>query len=259
MEEQQVLFEKREKAGIVTLNNPPANALSAEVIAEADAAFSRAIADDEVKYIILTGQGTKVFASGADIKELQGFDEAKAMNVITTVKNFAGHILECPKPTIAAINGIAFGGGLELALCCDFRVSVEKARFGLPEITLAVIPGSGGTQLLPRIVGLSKAKWMLLSGESVKSQEALEIGLIERVATEGNLLEEAMTMGDRLAANGPLAYAAIKQSLRNGMEMPFSEAMLEESKLFAKMAETEDKAEGVLAFLEKRKPEFKGK
>ncbi|MFC1825368.1 enoyl-CoA hydratase/isomerase family protein, partial [Thermodesulfobacteriota bacterium] len=134
-----------------------------------------------------------------------------------------------------------------------------KTRFGVPEITLAVIPGSGGTQLLPRLVGLSKAKWMLLSGQSVKSQEALEMGLIDRVAAEGNLLKEAMEMGDTVAANGPLAYAAIKQSLRNGMEMPFSEAMLEESKLFAKLADTEDKAEGVLAFLEKRKPEFKGK
>lgn len=259
MAEQQVVIEKRHGVNIITINNPPANALSGKVLEDLDAAFVQAVADREIKCIIITGQGEKVFASGADIKELEGFDEAKAVEVLTRVKAFCSKILDCPKPTIAAINGIAFGGGLEMALCCDFRVAQKKAKFGVPEIRLAVIPASGGTQLLPRLIGTAKAKWLLLSGEGIESEEALKIGLIERITESDALMEETLEMGKRLAANGPLAYAAIKKAMKAGMEMPFSEAMKEETRLFADLCNTQDKAEGVRAFLEKRKPIYTGK
>ncbi len=259
MVDKQVIIEKRQDVNVITINNPPANALSEKVLEDLDKAFAQAVVDQDIKCIILTGQGEKVFASGADIKELEGYDEAKAVEVLTRVKAFCGKILDCPKPTIAAINGIAFGGGLEVAMCCDFRIAKEKAKFGLPEIRLAVIPASGGTQLLPRLIGMQRAKWLLLSGEAIESEDALKIGLIERVAEGDALMEEALEMGKRLIANGPLAYAAIKKALRAGMEMPFSEAMREETRLFAGLCNSQDKAEGVRAFLEKRKPVFTGK
>jgi len=254
-----VLIERKDSVQIITINNPPANALSGIVIGELDKALSHALSDNTVRCIIFTGQGSKVFASGADIKELDGFDEKRALEVITRVKAFCGHIIDSPKPTIAAINGVAFGGGLELSLCCDFRVAVEKARLGLPEINLAVMPGSGGTQLLPLLIGMSRARWILLSGEAITADRALGIGLIDRVTPAGSLMDETMEMAKTLSSKGPIAYASIKKALKAGMEMPFSEAMKEETRLFAALCNSLDKVEGVRAFLEKRKPEFVGR
>ncbi len=259
MAEDNVLLDKQDQAGIITINNPPVNSMSGEIISAIDATLARAISDNEIKFIIITGQGDRVFASGADLKELGGFDAAAATKTISVVQNLSKNILDCPKPTIAALNGVAFGGGLEIALCCDFRVAVEAGLFGLPEIKLAVLPGACGIQLLPALVGLPTARWLICSGEGVKSSHALKIGLIDRIAKDGGLMEEAISMGNVLAANGPIAYTAIKKSLMNGLNMPFSEALAEDVKLFAQLCETEDKAEGVRAFMEKRKPVFSGK
>ncbi len=259
MTEKQVLIEKKDHAGIITINNPPVNSLSGKVIGDIDAALAGFVADDETKFIVITGQGNRVFASGADLKELEGFNEATATKTISGVQKLTGNLLDCPKPIIAAMNGVAFGGGLEIALGCDFRVAVEKAQFGLPEIKLGVLPAAGGTQLLPALVGLPTARWLMCSGEGINASRALEIGLVDRVAKDGALMEEVFSMGRVLAANGPVAFTYIKKSLMNGMNIPFSEALSEDIKLFAKLCETEDKAEGVRAFMEKRKPVFSGK
>jgi len=259
MTDKQVLLEKEDHAGIITINNPPVNSLSGKVISDIDAALGESIADDETKYIVITGQGDRVFASGADLKELEGFDEASATQTISVVQKLARNLLNCPKPTIAAMNGVAFGGGLEIALCCDFRVAVEKGQFGLPEIKLGVLPAAGGTQLLPALVGLPKARWLMCSGEGVNASRALEIGLIDRVAKDGALMEEVFSMGKILAANGPVAFKYIKKSLMNGLNIPLSDALSEDIKFFARLCETDDKAEGVRAFMEKRKPVFSGK
>jgi enoyl-CoA hydratase len=259
MAEEQVLLDKQDNVGIITINNPPVNSMSGEIVSAIDTKLAKAIADDEIKFIIIIGQGDRVFASGADLKELGGFDAATASKTISVVQNLSKNILDCPKPTIAALNGVAFGGGLEIALCCDFRVAIENGLFGLPEIKLGVLPGAGGIQLLPALVGLPIARWLIYSGEGINSSRALEIGLIDRMAKDDGLMEEAINMGNVLAANGPVAYAAIKKSLMNRLNMPFSEAVAEDINLFAKLCETEDKAEGVRAFMEKRKPVFSGK
>jgi enoyl-CoA hydratase len=259
MQDNLVLTDNKQGVNVITINNPPANALSEKVIADLDRSLGQAVADRDTRCILFTGQGDRVFASGADLRELEGFDEKKAVAALTRVKAFCGNILDCPKPTIAAINGVAFGGGLELAMCCDFRVGAAKAKFGLPEINLAVMPGSGGTQLLPLLIGMPRARWMMLSGEAIKAGRALEIGLIDRLAEEGNLMDAAMAMGKILAAKGPLAYASIKSALKAGQEKSFSEAMREETRLFGKLCNSRDKAEGVRAFIEKREPKFTGR
>jgi enoyl-CoA hydratase len=258
MTNNKVVIEKRKDAGILTINNPPANSLSSLVTEDLNYALDELLADKEVKSILLTGAGSKVFVSGADIRELEAFDEAMAITVTTRAKEVLGKLFECSKPTTAAINGHTMGGGLELALHCDFRVTVEKAKFGLPEINLGVIPGVGGTQLLPWLIGIARARWLLFSGETVSAQHALEIGLVDRLVEEDSLMDEALRIGKTFSTKPPLAYQAVKKALRAGREMPFSIALQEETSLFGKLCSSQDKAEGVRAFFEKRPPQFKG-
>ena len=163
-----------------------------------------------------------------------------------------------PSPTIAAINAHALGGGLELALHCDFRVAAENALLGLPEINLGVMPGAGGTQLLPQVIGLAKARWMILSGKVINAAAALQMGLLDRVVKGDDLLAEVSKMAASLAEKPPLSCKAIKEALLAGESLPFVDAIREESRLFGMLCVTQDKKEGVSAFLEKRKPKFEG-
>ena len=258
--DQMVLIEKRNNIAFITINNPPVNSLGRKVTETLNVLLDQSLVDDDIKCLIITGSGNKVFASGADIRELEVLDETHGIEILTHVKEVFGKLLEFPKPTIAAINGHALGGGLELALHCDFRVAVENAKLGLPEVNLAVIPAAGGTQLLPRLIGMARARWLLFSGEMISSQYALEIGLIDRqVKEEKALIDEATELGKILSAKPPLAYRAIKNAMKVSREMPFSQALKEETKLFGKLCSTQDKAEGVRAFLEKRQPQYKGK
>jgi len=258
--DQMVLIEKRDNIAFITINNPPVNSLGRKVTETLNVLLDQSLVDDDIKCLIITGSGNKVFASGADIRELEVLDETHGIEILTHVKEVFGKLLEFPKPTIAAINGHALGGGLELALHCDFRVAVENAKLGLPEVNLAVIPAAGGTQLLPRLIGMARARWLLFSGEMISSQYALEIGLIDRqVKEEKALIDEATELGKILSAKPPLAYRAIKNAMKVSREMPFSQALKEETKLFGKLCSTQDKAEGVRAFLEKRQPQYKGK
>lgn len=229
------------------------------MIEDLNGALDQILDDRDLRCLIVTGAGNKIFASGVDIRELEALDEAGGIKLLTHVKEVFWKLLECSKPTIAAINGHALGGGLELALHCDFRMAVEKAKMGLPEINLAVMPGAGGTQLLPRLIGIARARWLLFSGEMVSSEYALEIGLIDCMVKEDVLLNEATEMGEKLSAKPPLSYHAIKYALRAGSEMSFSNALKEETRLIGRLWSTQDKAEGIRAFLEKRQPKFEGK
>jgi enoyl-CoA hydratase len=258
MPDSRVFSERKNHISILTINDPPVNSLSSQVIEDLDTALTNVLAEKNCRGIVLTGYGKKSFASGADIRELETLGEKSAISLLTRVKEVLGKILACPKPTIAAINGHALGGGLELALHCDFRLAVEKAKLGLPEINLGVIPGAGGTQLLPQLIGMARARWLLFSGEMISAQRALEIGLIDHLVQENSLLTEAIEVCRSLSTKPPLAYHAIKKALQAGREMPFSYALREETNLFGKLCASQDKAEGIRAFLEKRPPRFKG-
>jgi len=186
-------------------------------------------------------------------------DRSRGTETVSYVQEVFSKIWLFAKPVFCAINGHALGGGLEFALHCDFRVAVEGARFGQPEINLGVLPGAGGTQLLPRLIGLPKARWLLLSGQTLSAEEALSCGLVDRVVKAESLLEVTKEMAHQIAEKPPLGVQAIKKMLRLVQSPGLEEAMKKETELFGELCATEDKREGVLAFLEKRKARFKGK
>ena len=258
MSHELVLVEKTDHATILTLNHPPLNSLSRQVIEDLDRSISEVLADTTCRCLVVTGHGEKAFASGADIRELENLDEKSGTGLVARVKEVFGRIRSCSIPTIAAINAHALGGGLELALHCDFRVAAENARLGLPEINIGVMPGAGGTQLLPQLIGLAKARWMVLHGEIIDAEAALQMGLLDRVVNVDVLSAEVSKMAASLAEKPPLSYDAVKKVFLAREVLPFSDAMQEESRLFGMLCGTRDKKEGVRAFLEKRKPKFQG-
>ncbi len=244
----------------VTVNRPDKlNALDDLVIAELAAAAAALSADPAVRGVILTGAGQKAFAAGADILELsrQGGPDA-------TARSRRGHAMLAAleglgKPVVAAVNGFALGAGCELAMACHVRVASESAKFGQPEAKLGLIPGYGGTQRLPRLVGAGRALHLLLTGETIDAQEALRIGLVTRVVPADRLLEEAERVLRAILANGPVAVALLLDAVRRGMDGPLADGLAIEADLFGRAATTEDMKEGTQAFLEKRKPAFKGR
>jgi enoyl-CoA hydratase/carnithine racemase len=254
-----VRLDKEGMIGMVTIDNLPTNSLSIEVISGLESAFDQVLSDESVRAMIVTGSGDKIFAAGANIKELADMDKEIGISVVSRIKEVFAKMWLSPKPVFCAMNGHALGGGLELALHCDFRIAVEAARLGQPEINLSVLPGAGGTQLLPRLTGLSKGRWLLLSGETISAKEAFECGLVDRVVKPESLLDATKEMATKIAEKSPLAVAAIKKLLRYVQSPGLEEAMKEETALFGALCATEDKKEGVQAFLEKRKPNFRGR
>ena len=240
----------------VTINRPQKlNALNAEVLDELEEAFQTIREDEAIAAVIVTGAGQKAFVAGADIKELQTLDGPSARRTSQRGQQVFQLIEDIRKPVVAAVNGYALGGGAELAMACHLRVAGANAAFGLPETGLGIIPGYGGTQRLPQLVGRARALELILTAKQVKAEEALQIGLVNRIAS-ASAEEEACSLIQKMLKNGPVA---IRKAIEAVYQSGDAEGFAVESELFGELCETEDFAEGTAAFLEKRKPEFKGK
>lgn len=242
---------------VITLNRPPVNALNAALIADIDEAIGLA-EDDAIRAVVITGQPH--FAAGADITGFQqafekGVEERQSHGLLKVIDRLES----LPKPTIAAVRGFALGGGLELAMGADFRYLADDAKVGQPEIGLGIIPGAGGTQRLPRLVGYQRGKEMCMSGRHVPAEEALAVGLADRVVAPDELLGAAIEDAGRFAEGPTQAYAAVKRAIRAGYDLPLPEALKVEAEEFVKVFHTEDARIGVAAFLAKEKPDFVGR
>lgn len=241
----------------LTINRPEAlNALNADVL-DAVTAAARHL-KGKAKAIIVTGSG-KAFVAGADIAQMQGLGRAEAEAFARRGHAFGQALAEFPGPVIAAINGYALGGGLELAMACDILVASDKAVVGQPEAKLGVVPGFGGSQRLPRRTGSGVAMWLLMTGDSVKADEALRLGIVDKVVPHDTLLAECRKIAEACLANGPLAVAAVKRLVDHGLDLPLPEALDLEAKAFGESFTTADQKEGMKAFLEKRKPAYTGR
>lgn len=251
--------ETSEQIATLTVNRPDKlNALNADIIAELFAVLRSLAADADVRAVVLTGAGEKAFVAGADIAELARMTSITGIDVSRAGQNTFRFLELMPKPVIAAVNGFALGGGLELALACHLRLASENAKLGLPEVKLGIIPGYGGTIRLPRLVGRGRALELILSGEMIDAQEAFRIGLINRVVPQGDLLPAARALAGKMIANGPIALKFAIEAVDQGYNIGTDDALRLESDLFGLLASTMDMREGMKAFLEKRKPDFRG-
>jgi len=254
-----LLFELGDGLARVTINRPDKlNALNGTVIAELGDAVTRIETDAAIRGVILTGSGQKAFVAGADIAELTAQTPMEGKARSTLGQQVFRRLELCGKPVIAAVNGFALGGGCEMAMACHIRIAAEHARFGQPEVKLGIGPGYGGTARLPRLVGKGRALELLLSGGMIDAAEAYRIGLVNRVVPAGKLLAEAETLLRTILENGPLAIRACLEAVEAGLETDLDQALLLEANYFGLLSATEDMREGTKAFLEKRKPLFKG-
>jgi enoyl-CoA hydratase/3-hydroxyacyl-CoA dehydrogenase len=254
-----ILTEKRGGVLWISLNRPHRmNACNLELVEEMSAALDEAEADREVRCVVLRGEGERAFSVGADLTIFVGLDPEMAIAISRKGQRLMDKIEASSKPVIAAIHGFCLGGGLEMAMACDFRVAEESAQFGSPEINLGIIPGWGGTQRLSKFVGLAKAKEMVFLGDRVDAGEAQRLGLVHKVVPVGKLQEEAEALAERLAAGPPVALRVAKKAMNFGTQLPLEEGLNMEAESFGVLANTEDIVEGISAFFEKRKPEFKG-
>ncbi|HZI94265.1 MAG TPA: enoyl-CoA hydratase-related protein [Patescibacteria group bacterium] len=255
-----LLFEVRDGIAFITVNRPDKlNALNRKTVQELDRAVSDAGGDPRVMAVIITGAGPKAFVAGADIAELAQQTPLGGKDYSIFGQEVLSRLESLGKVVIAAVNGFALGGGCELALACHLRVASENAKLGLPEVTLGIIPGFGGTQRLPRIVGKGKALELILSGEMIDAREAHRIGLVNRLAPEGQAVTEAEKLARTIMARGPLAVRMAIESVNEGLEMPVEEGLFLEATLFGLVVTTEDFKEGTRAFVEKRKAAFTGR
>ncbi len=255
-----IIYEKKGAIAYVTVNRPKVlNALNMATMEELRVAFTAARNDAEVRVVILTGAGEKAFVAGADIGELQKHDAIagkeythKGQAVLELIENLG-------KPVIACINGFALGGGCELAMACTMRLASDNAKFGQPEVKLGIIPGYGGTQRLPRLVGKGLAMQLVLAGEMIPASEAHRIGLVNEVVQQAELVARAEAIAHKIVANAPLAVQFAMEAVNKGMEMTLHEGLYLEATLFGVCCATQDKTEGTTAFLEKRPAQFKGR
>ncbi len=255
-----VRTENRDGVLIVTVDRPKVlNALNAQTVNELRQAFEAAREDDAVRCVILTGGGEKAFVAGADIGELSQMTPITGKATAEKGQRIFHSIERFPKPVIAAINGFALGGGCELALACHIRIASEKAQLGLPEVTLGIIPGYGGTQRMARLLGKGKALELILTGDRIGAEEAERIGLVNRVVPADQLMPAAEELARRIMTRGPLAVRAAIEAVMSGSEMPFEEGQFLEATLFGLLASTDDMKEGMKAFLEKRPADFKNR
>ena len=254
-----VLVESRGEVAVITVNRPDKlNALNAETVNELRTALEQVADDDGVRAVLLTGAGEKSFVAGADIAELAQMTPLSGIDVSRQGQDAFRFLEMMRKPVIAAVNGFALGGGLELALACHFRLASENAKFGLPEVKLGIIPGYGGTVRLPRVVGRGRALELMLTGDMIDAQEAYRIGLVNHVYPQSELLAAAEQLAKKIASNGPVAVALAIEAVDNGYHASTEDALRLEANLFGLLASTKDMREGMGAFLEKRKANFQG-
>lgn len=246
--------EKSDNIAIVTIDNPPMNVLSHQVAEELCEAFAELEQADDVVSVIVTGKGEKSFMAGADIKEFPQMINGEKLDKPSKKKEVFHVIHAFPKPTIAYLNGHTLGGGLELALTCDIRISSKEVQLGLPEVKLGLFPGGGGTQRLPRLIGEAKAKELMFTGNSLTAEEALHLGIVNQIAENG--IEDAKRLAAKISRHSLQALKRIKQAVNEGHEKPLQEGLALEAKLFQEVFETEDVKEGIQAFIEKRRPVF---
>jgi enoyl-CoA hydratase len=253
-----LLVERRGAVTVMTVHRPEVlNALNRATLGEIESCATAFVADPEQGALIVTGSGEKSFISGADIEELAVLDPPSAEAISRFGQRVLDRLEQSPKPVIAAVNGYAFGGGCELALACHVRLASENAVLGLPEVSLGIIPGYGGTQRLPRLLGTGRALELILSGRRVKADEAERIGLVNRVVPRAELLAEAEKLAQAILKNGPLAVTAALEAVHRGLQLPLADGQRLESGLFGILAASEDMHEGLKAFLEKRPARFR--
>jgi enoyl-CoA hydratase len=255
-----LIYEKKKNIGILTINRPQKmNAISNELTAELKQLLDDIENDSSIRVLIITGQGDKAFVAGADISELIDRNAALGRRVTKERQEIFSRIENLQVPVIAAVNGYALGGGLELALACSVRICSNTAQFGAPEVKLGIIPGDGGTQRLPRLVGLGRAMEMILTGDFIDAEEAFRIGLVNRVFPHDLLMQKTMELAQKIASRPPLAIRFAKDAVNRSQAGSPTSGYTLESYLHALSCTTEDKNEGISAFLEKRKGKFKGK
>ncbi|MGE3976048.1 MAG: enoyl-CoA hydratase [Nitrospira sp.] len=248
-----------EGVALVTLNHPPVNALTPELLTELNVTFDSLAKDEAVKAVVLTGAG-RFFVAGADIRVLASIPSSvEGQEMARHGQAILSKIENCEKPVIAAINGSCLGGGLELAMCCHIRLAAEGARLGQPEINLGIMPGFGGTQRLPRLIGQSKALELILTGEPLSAREAMNLGLVSQVTPVDDLLRQAQGLARTMAVKSQVALRASLRAIRQGSELNLSDGLDLEARLFGTLCDTEDRKEGTAAFLEKRQPRFKNR
>ena len=259
MKYENIIFQVKDGIATITFNRPETlNALNSDILKELSQALDEIAQDENIRVLILTGAGEKAFVAGADINELAAFNTLEA-------KHFSeeGHVLmhklqTLPIPVIAAVNGFALGGGSEIALACDFIYASENAMFGLPEINLGIIPGFGGTQRLPRLIGKNRAKEMIFTGKMIPATEAQAMGMVNKVCSPEQLMDEVVRTAQTMASKGKVTLRAAKQAVNNGMNVDLATGCSIETDAFSLCMASPDAKEGTSAFLEKRKPDFKG-
>jgi enoyl-CoA hydratase len=255
-----LLVDVSDRIATVTFNRPKfLNALNPSTVRELGTAMEEISAREDVGVVLLTGAGEKAFIAGADISEMKAFTTMQALDFALLGQGVLSFIERMPQPVIGVINGFALGGGCEVAMACDLLVAADTARFGQPEVNLGIIPGYGGTQRLPRLVGRNLAKELVLTGEMITAQRAYEIGLVNRVVPAAELMNAAREIAKKILSRGPVAVRTAKMAMNRGLDLDLGNACALEASLFAAGFSTADRQEGIAAFLEKRKPAFTGR
>ncbi|MBI6871767.1 short-chain-enoyl-CoA hydratase [Clostridium aciditolerans] len=260
MEFKNIIFEKNDKIATISINRPKAlNALNSETLKELDCVVDMIAEDEGVYAVILTGVGEKAFVAGADITEMKDMSVAEGRKFGILGNKVFRKIDLLEKPIIAAVNGFALGGGCELSMACDIRIASTSAKFGQPEVGLGITPGFGGTQRLARIAGMAVAKELIFTGRIIKAEEALRVGLVNKVVEPDKVMEEAVSFANTIAAQAPIAVKYCKAAINRGMQCDIETALMYESEVFGECFATEDQKEGMTAFVERREKSFKNK
>jgi enoyl-CoA hydratase/carnithine racemase len=260
MSEQVLLIEHRPPVQIFTLHRPEArNALNSKLIQELERAVDEVCCTEDLRVLIITGAGDRAFCAGADLKERLAMSEGEVRRFLSAIRRLFIKIEELPLPVLAAINGVSLGGGTELALACDLRVAVAHATMGLTETRLAIIPGAGGTQRLPRLVGTALAKELIFTGRKLTAQEGLSMGLVNRIFASEELMDGCLELAGEISKGGPIALAQAKFAINKGQDVELQTGLTIEASAYEICIPTEDRIEGLKAFQEKRKPIYKGR